>query len=87
MVSFWTAGVNLTISSDDPPLFGITMIDELRNCVRLTGASRDDLAERQRRGARAAFPGEEVKARLLSQIDSWADSNNVRNETLASPAR
>jgi adenosine deaminase len=87
VVSFWTAGVNLTISSDDPPFFGITMIDELRNFVRLTGASRDDLAELQRRGARAAFAGEEVKARLLSQIDSWADSNNVRNETLASPAR
>ena len=29
MAEFWRAGVNMTISSDDPPFFATTMTDEL----------------------------------------------------------
>lgn len=68
---FWREGVNLTISSDDPPFFDTTLTGELRHVVRLAGLSRDDLAELQRRAARAAFASAATKAELLATIDAW----------------
>jgi adenosine deaminase len=64
--------VNVTISSDDPPFMRTTLTDELQHVVRLAGLTRDDLAELQRRAARAAFTTPEVKADLVAQIDAWA---------------
>jgi adenosine deaminase len=72
--AFWRAGVNMTISSDDPPFFGITLTDELRNVVRLADLSHDDLAELQRRAAHASFATAETKAGLLRAIDAWASN-------------
>lgn len=72
MAAFWEAGVNMTISSDDPPFIGTTLTDELRHIVRLAGLTRGDLAELQRRAARAAFTTADTKTELLAQIDSWA---------------
>ena len=69
---FWRAGVEMTISSDDPPFFRTTLTDELRHVVRLAGLSRDDLAELQRRGARHSFAAPSVKAELLAEIEAWA---------------
>lgn len=74
MGPFWRAGVNMTISSDDPPFFRTTLTDELRHVVRILGLSRGDLAELQRRAARAAFATPETKAAVLSEIDEWATS-------------
>ena len=34
VAAFWRAGVNMTISSDDPPFFHTTLTDELRHVVR-----------------------------------------------------
>ena len=62
----------MTISSDDPPFFRTTLTDELRHVVRLVGLSRDDLAELQRRAARHSFAPAEVKAALLTQVETWA---------------
>jgi adenosine deaminase len=39
---------------------------------RICGLTRDDLAELQRRAARASFATPEVKAGLLARIDAWA---------------
>jgi adenosine deaminase len=64
----------MTISSDDPPFFRTTLTDELRHLVRIVELSRDDLAELQRRAARAAFAPPETKAAVLSEIDDWATS-------------
>jgi adenosine deaminase len=72
VAALWRAGVNITISSDDPPFFNTTLTDELRHVVRLAGLSREDLAELQRRAARAAFAPPEIRAELLDQIDAWA---------------
>ena len=69
--AFWDAGVNFNISSDDPPFFGVTLTDELRNVVRVLGLSRGDLAELQRRGARAAFQPQAVRDELVARIDAW----------------
>ena len=70
--AFWRAGVNMTISSDDPPFFRTTLTDELRHVVRVCGLTRDDLVELQRRAARASFATPAVKADLLAKIDAWA---------------
>jgi adenosine deaminase len=72
VATFWHSGVNMTISSDDPPFFGTTLIDELRGVVRVAGLSREDLVELQRRGARSAFASPETKAAVLAEIDAWA---------------
>jgi adenosine deaminase len=74
MVAFWRAGVNMTISSDDPPFFGTTLTDELRHLVRLGGLTRDDLAVLQRRAAEAAFTDPATRAALHARIDAWADA-------------
>ena len=49
------AGVNLTISSDDPPYFGTTLVDELARVAGVVGWSLADILELQCRAARAAF--------------------------------
>jgi adenosine deaminase len=71
MATFWERGVNFNVSSDDPPFFGITLTDELRNVVRVLGLSRGDLAELERRGARAAFQPQAVRDELIARIDAW----------------
>lgn len=63
VAAFWRAGMNMTISSDDPPFFDTTLTDELRHVVRLAGLSRSDLAELQRRAAQAAFATEADEGR------------------------
>ena len=72
VVALWRAGVNMTISSDDPPFVRTTLTDELRHIVRLAELTRDDLIELQRRGARNSFAAPEVKAEILAEIDAWA---------------
>jgi len=71
VAAFWRAGVNMTISSDDPPFMRTTLTDELRHVVRLAGLTRDDLAELQRRAAHAAFAPAATKVDLLATIDAW----------------
>jgi adenosine deaminase len=72
VAAFWQAGVNMTISSDDPPFMRTTLTDELRHVVRLARLSRNDLAELQRRAAKAAFAAPATKVGLLARIDDWA---------------
>ncbi len=70
--AFWREGVNMTISSDDPPFFDATLSDVLRDVVRIAGLTRDDLAELQRRGARNSFAAPDIKAGIIAMIDAWA---------------
>lgn len=71
VAAFWRAGVNMTVSSDDPPFFLTTLTDELRHVVRLARLSRQDLGELQRRAARVAFATPETKVEILAKIDAW----------------
>jgi adenosine deaminase len=68
---FWRRGVRFTVSSDDPPFFRTTLTDELRHVVRIAGLTRADLAELQRRAARAAFQPQAVRDGLVARIDAW----------------
>ena len=64
----------MSISSDDPALMGGTLTDELRSVVGVAGLTRADLAELQRRAARAAFLPAGERADLESRIDAWAET-------------
>lgn len=69
---FWDAGVNMTISSDDPYLMGTSLTHELTHVARLASLTVGDMVTLQRRAARNAFlPGPE-RAALEMQIDNWA---------------
>jgi len=72
VAAFWRAGVNMTISSDDPPFFDTTLTDELRHVVRLAGLSRDDLAELQLRAVRNSFANADRKVAMLAAVNAWA---------------
>ena len=74
VVPFWRAGVNMTISSDDPPFFNTTLTDELRHVVRLAGLTRDDLVLLQRRAAAAAFTDPVTRAALHARVEAWAEA-------------
>jgi adenosine deaminase len=69
--TFWRTGVNMTISSDDPPFMNTTLTDELRHVVRIAGLTKNDLAELQRRGARNSFAAPGIKAEIIATIDAW----------------
>ena len=68
MTEFWRRGVEMTISSDDPPFFGTTLNDELRHLVRIAGLERDDLATLQRRAATHSLRAA-GRARLAARRD------------------
>jgi aminodeoxyfutalosine deaminase len=74
VAAFWRAGVNMTISSDDPPFFDTTLTDELRHVVRLAGLTRDDLATLQRRAADVSFADAVTRAAVRAEIDAWASA-------------
>jgi adenosine deaminase len=67
----WRAGANVTVSSDDPGYFSTTLTAELGHAARLADLSASDLAELQRRAARAAFAPADVRARLVDATEVW----------------
>jgi adenosine deaminase len=67
----WRAGVNVNVSSDDPGFLSTTLTAELGHAARLANLSASDLAELQRRAARAAFAPPDVRQGLLLAIDAW----------------
>lgn len=71
---FWSAGVNLTVSSDDPPFFGTTLTDELQRVARVTAFSIEDLMELQQRAVRNAFASDATKEWCTKQIENWRAS-------------
>ncbi|MEX2504506.1 MAG: adenosine deaminase [Egicoccus sp.] len=69
--TLWEAGVPVTINSDDPPFFATTLTEELGHAARLLDLGRSDLADLQRRAARASFAPDDVKADVLAAVDLW----------------
>jgi aminodeoxyfutalosine deaminase len=68
--SFVDAGVTVTINSDDPPMFGTTLNQEYAVAADLLGLDGPGLAELARAAVRASYAEEDVKGRLLAEIDS-----------------
>jgi aminodeoxyfutalosine deaminase len=66
---FVEAGVTVTINSDDPPMFGTSLNQEYAVAARLLGLDEAGLAELARAAVRASFAPDEVKKRVLAEID------------------
>ncbi|MEV4711009.1 adenosine deaminase [Micromonospora sp. NPDC049374] len=65
------AGVQVTINSDDPPMFGTTLDDEYAVAARLLDTGPDGVAALARDAVTASFLDETGKQRILAEIDSY----------------
>jgi aminodeoxyfutalosine deaminase len=75
--AFRDAGVTVTVNSDDPPMFGTTLNREYEIAADLLGLDRAGVAELARTAVRASFAPDDVRDRVLAEIDeyvaAWAD--------------
>lgn len=69
--TFVEAGVRVTINSDDPPMFGTTLNREYEIAADLLDLDEAGLAELARDGVRASFAPDDVRERVLAEIDSY----------------
>jgi aminodeoxyfutalosine deaminase len=69
--AFRDAGVIVTVNSDDPPMFGTTLNREYAIAADLLDLDEAGLAELARTAVRASFAPEEVRARVLGEIDGY----------------
>jgi adenosine deaminase len=67
------AGVPLALGADDPLLFGSRLAGQYAVTRAAHDLSDAALAELARMSVRASYAPEDVRARLLSGIDSWLD--------------
>ncbi len=68
---FVGAGVRVTINSDDPPMFATSLNNDYAVAAELLGLDEAGIAELAREGIRASFAPDEVKARILGEIDAY----------------
>jgi aminodeoxyfutalosine deaminase len=65
-------GVPVTLSTDDPGMFGTTLNQEYSLVADLFGLDASDLTELARTGIRAAYCTEALRMELLSELDALA---------------
>ncbi len=68
------AGVPVTINSDDPPMFGTTLVEEYAVAARLLDLDEEGIADLARAAVRASYAPDGVRASLLAEIDDWTAS-------------
>jgi aminodeoxyfutalosine deaminase len=66
------AGLNVTLNSDDPPMFGTSLTEEYRRAAATYGFGVTELADLAAATVRASFIGDAAKSELLSDIDAAA---------------
>ncbi|GAA1747100.1 adenosine deaminase [Aeromicrobium alkaliterrae] len=66
------AGVPVTISSDDPPMFSTTLLQEYAVAADLLRLDADGVVDLVRQSVRFSFAGDAAKAALLAEIDAVA---------------
>jgi aminodeoxyfutalosine deaminase len=69
--AFRDAGVTVTVNSDDPPMFGTTLNREYAIAARLLDLDEAGVAELARTAVRVSFAPEDVRARVLGEIDAY----------------
>jgi aminodeoxyfutalosine deaminase len=69
--AFRDAGVTVTVNSDDPPMFGTTLNREYAIAADLLGLDETGVAELARTGLRASFAPDDVRERVLGEIDAY----------------
>ena len=62
------AGLNVTLNSDDPPMFGTTLSNEYLAAARVLGLTRAQLAALAANAVRASFLDDPAKEALLAEI-------------------
>ncbi|RLV49760.1 adenosine deaminase [Nocardioides mangrovicus] len=67
---FVEAGVRVSINTDDPPMFGTTLNHEYEVAAGLLGLDEAGLAELARSAVRSSYAPDEVRARVLEEINS-----------------
>jgi aminodeoxyfutalosine deaminase len=70
--AFRDAGVTVTVNSDDPPMFGTTLNREYEIAADLLGLDETGVADLARTAVRASFADDDLKARVLGEIDEYA---------------
>ncbi len=70
--AFRDAGVTITVNSDDPPMFNTTLNHEYEIAAGLLGLDESGVADLARTAVRASFADDDVKARVLGEIDAYA---------------
>jgi len=70
--AFRDAGVVVTINSDDPPMFGTTLNREYEIAAGLLDLDEPGVAELARTAVRVSFAPDDVKRRILDEIDALA---------------
>lgn len=68
---FVEAGVTVTINSDDPPMFATSLVNDYEVAARLLDLDESGVADLARAGVRASFAPDEVKTRILGEIDAY----------------
>ena len=68
---FRDAGVTVTISSDDPPMFGTDLNREYGIAADLLGLDEEGLRELARTAVRCSFAPDDVRTRVLAEIDAY----------------
>ena len=66
----WRAGVNLSLSTDDPALFGATLCQELRWAQRSAGWTESDMARSQLMAAHASLLPRSARQDLARRIQA-----------------
>lgn len=66
--TLWRSGLFLTVNTDDPPMFDITLTDEYRALAAAHGFAADDLKELALNAVRAAFLPAAEKAAMLEEF-------------------
>jgi aminodeoxyfutalosine deaminase len=61
-------GLNVTLNSDDPPMFGTTLSNEYLMGATVLGLSRSQLTELTANAVRASFLDHGAKETLLAEI-------------------
>ncbi len=70
---FVDAGVVVTINSDDPPMFGTTLNREYEIAAALLDLDQAGVADLARTAVQVSFAPDEVKARVMDEIDAELD--------------
>ena len=66
------AGLCVTIDSDDPPMFGTTLNREYAVAADLLDLDEQGVRELAAASVHASFAPDDVRARLLAEIDGYA---------------
>jgi aminodeoxyfutalosine deaminase len=69
-----SAGVLVTINSDDPPMFGTDLNNEYAVAARLLELDERGLAALARNAVEASFMDDTGKAKLTEEIDTYTSA-------------